>query len=96
MQVEHRAHVVLLLVQHFLLIGVAQERQHQALHAHGGLHAVGDELLVGHRIHVLHGLAGVLLMLLEVIVGAVGNAPQLAPAEGEQVLKVGGRLGVEG
>ena len=35
-------------------------------------------------------------VLLQVVIGTVGNAPQLAPAEGEQVLEVGGRLGVEG
>ena len=34
-------------------------------------------------------------MLREVVVGAVGNAPQLAPAEGEQELEVRGGLGVE-
>ena len=35
-------------------------------------------------------------MLLEVIVRAVGDAPQLAPAEREEVFKVRGRLGIEG
>ena len=35
-------------------------------------------------------------MLGQVEVGAVGHAPQLAPAEGEQELEVGGGLGVEG
>ena len=34
-------------------------------------------------------------MLSEVIVGSVRNAPQLAPAEGEEILKVGSSLGVE-
>ena len=34
-------------------------------------------------------------MLGQVVVGAVGHAPQLAPAEGEQELEVGGGLGVE-
>ena len=33
-------------------------------------------------------------MLGQVKVGAVGNAPQLAPAEGEEVLNVGGGVGV--
>ena len=31
----------------------------------------------------------------KVIVGAVGDTPELAPAEGEQELKVGRGLGVE-
>ena len=35
-------------------------------------------------------------MLGQVVVGAVRHAPQLAPAEGEQELEVGGRLGIEG
>ena len=35
-------------------------------------------------------------MLGQVVVGAVGHAPQLAPAEGEEVFEVGGGLGVEG
>ena len=35
-------------------------------------------------------------MLLQVVVGPVRHAPQLAPAEGEQVLEVRGGLGVEG
>ena len=37
-----------------------------------------------------------LLVLLEVVIRAVGHAPQLAPAEGEQILKVRGGLGIEG
>ena len=35
-------------------------------------------------------------MLRQVVVGTVRHAPQFAPAEGEQVLKVRGRLGIEG
>ena len=35
-------------------------------------------------------------MLSQVEVGAVGNAPQLAPAEREQELEVSGRLGIVG
>ena len=37
-------------------------------------------------------------MTAQVVVGTVGNAPQLAPAgaEGELVLDVGGRPGIEG
>ena len=34
-------------------------------------------------------------MLGQVIVGAVGNAPEFAPAEREEELKVGSGLGVE-
>ena len=35
-------------------------------------------------------------MLRQVVIGAVGHAPQLAPAEREEELEVGRRLGVEG
>ncbi len=35
-------------------------------------------------------------MLGQVEVGAVGNAPELTPAEGEQELEVSGRLGIVG
>ena len=35
-------------------------------------------------------------VLLQVVIRAVGNAPKLAPAEGEQEFKVRGGLGIEG
>ena len=34
-------------------------------------------------------------MLGEVIIRAVGDAPEFAPAEGEQELNIAGRLGIE-
>ena len=34
-------------------------------------------------------------MLCKVVVRSVGNAPKLAPAEGEKILKVRSRLGIE-
>ena len=55
-----------------------------------------DIVLVLFLVEIGEVLAGVLLMLLEVIIGAVGHAPELAPAEGEHKLKVRGGLGVEG
>ena len=39
-------------------------------------------MLVLFLVEIGEVLAGVLLMLLEVIIGAVGHAPELAPAEG--------------
>ena len=49
-------------------------------------------------IEVLKALAGSLLMAAQIVVGTVGNAPQLTPAgaEGELVLDVGGSPGIEG
>ena len=95
MQVQHHTHVVLALVHRFLVVGVAQHRQHAALHAQGRLHHIGNVALVGLGVKVGQVLAGGVLMLGQVVVGAVRHAPQLAPAEGEQELKVRGGLGVE-
>ncbi len=47
------------------------------------------------RVEIGQVLAGGVLVLGQVVVGAVRHAPQLAPAEGEQELKVRGGLGVE-
>ena len=99
MEPEHHPHVVLavlVLAHHFLVVGVAEEGQRHAVGAQGGLYHVGDIPAVFLLVEVGQVLAGVLLVAFQVVVGAVGNAPQLAPAKGEQVLHVGGGLGVEG
>ena len=95
MQVQHHADIVLLRVHDLLVIGVHQHGQHAALHAKGRLHHVGDVALVGLGVEVGQVLAGHVLVLGQVVVGAVRHAPQLAPAEGEQELEVRGGLGVE-
>ena len=95
MQVQHHADIVLLRVHDLLVIGVHQHGQHAALHAKGRLHHVGDVALVGLGVEVGQILAGHVLVLGQVVVGAVRHAPQLAPAEGEQELEVRGCLGVE-
>ena len=98
MQVQHHANVVLavfILAHHLLVIGVAQHRQNAALHAQRRLHHIGDVPLVGLGVKIGQVLAGGVLMLGQVIVGAVRYAPQLAPAEGEQELEVRGGLGIE-
>ena len=53
-------------------------------------------MLVRLLVEVGHVLAGMILMLLQVVVRAVRNAPELAPAEREEELDIGRRLGVEG
>ena len=67
------------------IVGVAQDREHAALHAERRLDDIGDVfdhvLALALAIDHLHA-AGV-LMLREVVVRAVGNAPELAPAERE-------------
>ena len=98
-EAQDGAHVVvalLVLADDLLVVGVHQEGQGHAVGAQGGLDDVGDIVLVLLLVEVGEILAGVLLVLLEVVVGAVGHAPQLAPAEGEHELEVGGGLGVEG
>ena len=94
MQVQHRANIAAL--QGFLIIGIAQEGQHSTLHAQRRLDAVRYVLFVGHRIQIFHGLAGMFLMPGQVVVRTVCHAPQFAPAEGEEELKVRGSLGIEG
>ena len=93
-QVQHGAHIAA--VEGFLIIGIAQEGQHGTFYAQGRLNAIRHILFVGHRIQVFHGLAGMFLMAGQVIVRAIGHAPQFAPAEGEQELEVRCRLGIEG
>ncbi len=99
MQVQHGAHILLALGvgQVLLIVGLAQEGQRHAVAAQRRLDDVGDVVLVGLGIEVLQALAGGLLMAAQVVVGAVGNAPQLAPVgEREGVLDVGGGAAVEG
>ena len=81
MQVQNHAHVVLRLVDDLLVIRFAQERQRHAVAAERRLDDVGDIVLVRFLIEIGQILAGSLLMALEVIIGAVGNAPELAPVE---------------
>ena len=83
--------------QMLLVVGLAQEGQRHAVAAQRGLDDVGDVVLVGLAVEVLEALAGGLLMAAQVVVGAVGDAPQLAPVgEREGVLDVGGGAAVEG
>ena len=95
MEMENRTHVVLLCVQHLLVVGAAQEGQHHTVCTQGGLDHVGDVFLVGLIVKVGHVLTGGVLMLGQVVIGTVSDAPQLTPAEGEQELHVCGGLAVE-
>ena len=100
MEVQHHAHIVLavLVLPHDLLVvGVAQHGQHAALHAEARLDDIGDILhhVLALALAVDQLLAARVGMLRQVVVRAVGDAPKLAPAEGEEVLEVGGCLGIE-
>ena len=96
MEAHDGAHVVLGLVHHFLVIGLHQQGQGHPVRAERRLDDIGDIVLVLLLVEVREVLAGVLLVLAQVVVGAVRHAPQLAPAEGEEVFEVRGGLGVEG
>ena len=75
------AHVVvalLVLADDLLVVGVHQEGQGHAVGAQGGLDDIGDIVLVLLLVEVGEILAGVLLVLLEVVVGAVGQ-PHSSP-----------------
>ena len=99
MQMQDGADILLALAvgQVLLVVGLAQEGQRHTVAAQGGLDDVGDVVLVGLAVEVLQALAGGLLVAAQVVVGAVGNAPQLAPVgEREGILDIGGGAAVEG
>ena len=88
---------VLVLTDNLFIVSVAQNRQYAAFNAQRGLDDIGD---IFHHVLALALAVDKLLaadvgVLGQVIVSTVGHAPQLAPAEGEQELKVRGGLGVE-
>ncbi len=84
-----------LLVELFLVVRLDDGREEESFYAERRLDDVGNIACVVGRVEVVEGLTAFLDMLVEVVVGSVGDAPQLAPAEREEVLKVGGALGVE-
>ena len=83
---QHGADVGVALLVHadlLLVIGLAQEGQGHTVAAQRRLDDVGDVMLVAILVVVLQGLTGGLLMAAQVIIGAVSDAPQLAPAAAE-------------
>ena len=95
MEVHDDAGVVLGLVHDLLVIRLAQEGQRHTVCAERRLDDIGDVVLVFLLVEIVHVLTGELLVLGQVVIRAVGDAPELAPAEREQILKVGRGLGVE-
>ena len=78
-----------------LIVSVAYNCKEQSLNAEGRLDNIRNVLLVGLGVEVFKALAGGLLVLSQIVVGAVCNAPEFAPAEREHKLEVGGSLRVE-
>ena len=81
MQMQHGAHILLALGVHqmLLVVGLAQEGQRHTVAAQGRLDDIGNVVLVGLGVKVLQALAGGFLMAAQFVVGAVSDAPQLAP-----------------
>ena len=95
MQPHHHAGIVLFGVHHFFVVRVAQHRQHAALHPKTRLDHIRDVVFAGFLIEIGQILAGGVLVLGQVVIGAIRHTPQLTPAEREQELEVGGRFGIE-
>ena len=78
MEPHDHADVVLFRVHDLLVVGVHQHGQHTAVHAQGRLHHIGDVALVGLLVEVGQILAGDVLVLGQVVVGAVRH-PHSSP-----------------
>ena len=92
MQAEHDADVAF--ADGLLVIRFDHQRERDSVRAERRLDDVGHIFLVRFGVEVFKRLAGMFAVLTQIEVGAVGDAPELAPAEGEEVLEIGGRLGV--
>ena len=89
METHNSSNVRLLLCADvFLVICFANNCQEQSLNAKGRLDNVWNISLVCFRVKVIKALAACLDVLIKVIISSVGNAPKLAPAEWEEILKV--------
>ena len=93
MKVKNYSYVTL--TDGLLIVSVNEECKSNSVCAERGLYNVRNVVLVGLGVEVRHILAGVLLMLTEVVIGSVRYSPKLAPSEGEEELEVGGSLGIE-
>ena len=78
-----------------LVISLGDNGQEESFNAERRLDNVRNISLIGLGVKVVKRLARGFDMLCEVVVGPVSDAPELAPAEREQILKVSCCLGVE-
>ncbi len=96
MQMQNNTGVLLFCVDNFFVVGVAQESKRYTVRTQRRLNDIGDIVLICFRVKIGQVFATMVLMTSQVIVCAVGNPPQFAPAEWEQILNIGRCLGVEG
>ena len=90
MQVHNDAGV--LFVDLLLIVSLNNDCEEQSFNAERRLDYIRNIALVRCLIKVVKRLAACVDVLGEVVVGSVRNAPKPAPAEGEQLLKVGSGL----
>ena len=76
-------------LKRFLVVSLCNKCKEQTLNTERWLDNVRNVSLVCFLVEVVKLLAAGFDVLIEVLVCSVGNAPKLAPAEWEQVLKVG-------
>ncbi len=80
----------------FFIVRFAKEGEGCSIDPGAGFHHVGNKLLPGLFIEIFQGFSAGLLMLFEIVVGAVSDPLQLFGAERKGVKQVVGPLGVEG
>lgn len=69
-------------------IGITQQHQKEAIDAHRWFNDVRHKRLAAERVGVGELGPGMLDVLLQIVIGAVGDAPQLLKAEGKAVIQV--------
>ena len=73
----------------FFVISFCDNCKEQTLNTERRFDNIRNVLLVCFGIEIFHLLTACLDVLCKVVVGSVRNAPQLAPAEREQIFEVG-------
>jgi len=91
-QVHHNADILLAIGSDVLfIIGITEESEDHAVAAERRFNHIRNIVLVRFGVEVFQRFAGSLLMAAKVIIGAVGNTPELAPvSKGESKLNIGG------
>ena len=88
-------HTGILFVNHFLVIGFYHNSEEQTFYAERRLDDIGNVSFIGLGVKVIQRFTAGVDVLGEVIIGSVRHAPEFAPAEREQIFKVGSCLGIE-